>query len=533
MIHWHPKNQRGFTWYQSDNTAVKGFAFDANGNFLQKQELAAFFQSSNVEQFQKHLREANGHFAVVRIDGSQAWAATDRLRSFPLFYLRSGSDFHISDDANFLAHKLPQPKLNSLRCRLFESSGYVAGPYTLLEDIQQLQTGGMLQIENGQDVQKFYHHYHTAQLSNNSYATLQQELVDILETVQTRFINSLQGRPVALSLSGGFDSRLIAAMLKKANYSNVFCYTFGREDNPEMPYAEKISRQLGFKWQRVVYSRDMIAGFMEDGHFHDYFPFAANLTSMFFMESYFALRLFKDQLPAETIFLAGHSGDFLGGSQLLKNGGIQQDATNNQIARALLQIKYGLLPLDREAKKECLGQLNTTIQTYRDEIPRAPAYTLFENWDLKEKLARFIFNASAVYNFFGFEHRHPLMDNGLMDFFQNVPYAYKLNKKLYDDVLRNEYFRPLQIDFRHELQPRPLTYSLQQIKNRIRPLLPDSLKYRFSLRNDVNNYREITGHFIRELEQDGIKVRYSGKNFNAIIVQWYVAQLKKLFAQTH
>ena len=255
MMHWHPKNEAGFTWQHSGKLSVKGYLFDADDNYLTGPALAAYFKTADAEEFKARLLQANGLFAVVFCDGNKAWAATDRLRSFPLFYRHIDNDLHISDDAHFLAN-LPGGTLclDDLRQSEFLSTGYVTGPNTLLHGLSQVQTGALLVAEEGNINQTFYHHYQTAEVRSGSYEELCRQFEQHLELVQNRFIQSLQGRPLALSLSGGYDSRLIAAMLKRANYQNVTCFTFGRANNPEMPYAKKICEQLNIPWKPIIYT---------------------------------------------------------------------------------------------------------------------------------------------------------------------------------------------------------------------------------------------------------------------------------------
>ncbi len=520
----------GYKWFRRDGLSVKGYLFDENDRLFSGAELLEYFDSvSTLNNFRKKVQGANGLFSVILQKGDQLFAAVDRLRSFPVFYWQNGADLFISDEAEWLAARRDVSSPDKTRISEFLATGFVSGNHTLLNRIFQVRPGAIFHFDGVEARQEYYHVYFTSKINPAKYERQRRQLIEQIEQSFNRFIQSLQGRTAVVSLSGGYDSRLIAVMLKEAGYKNAVCFTFGRKDTPEADYAQKTAEILGFPWHFISHDSARISGFMQDPVFNKYYRFAANCASMFFMESYFALKYLKGNniVPENAIFSAGHSGDFLGGSQLLKNGNIAEDAPLSEIARQIYAIKYALLKRSPEIKQFFLNEIETTLSEALPSGKQPFAYSLFENWDLKEKLARFIFNSSNVYDFFGYEYRHPFMDNGLFDFFKNVPYSFKLNKRLYDDVLVNHYFAKYHLNFKKELQPRPAAYKIQNIKNRLRPHLPGRMRQRLREKNDPNNYAEITRYFTNDLERRVIRVDKSGRNFNAIIVQWYVQQVRE------
>ena len=104
------------------------------------------------------------------------------------------------------------------------------------------------------------------------------------------------------------------------------------------------------------------------------------------------------------------------------------------------------------------------------------AYTLHEDWDFKEKLAKFNFNSNVTYTFFGYEFRIPFWDLELVNFFKYLPLSAKLNKYLYDDILCNDIFDALEVNFRAELQPTEREIRNMKIKNKVKKIIPDPVK---------------------------------------------------------
>ena len=349
-----------------------------------------------------------------------------------------------------------------------------------------------------------------------------------LDNLSKRFVESLNNRTVVLSLSGGYDSRLIAVMLKRMNYKNVICYCHGRKGNQEEALSRQSAYKLGFKWYFIEYNTRLIENYLQDEDFRNYYKFSANYTSMFFLEQFFAVKFLKENklIPENSIFTAGHSGDFLGGSQLHKNGGLKEKASVDKIVDKIYFIKYSLFQLPKNEKTKVKKRIKESIAAEQKNDKFPLAYTIFEDWDFKEKLAKFIFNSANVYTYFGYDFRLPLWDNEMIDFFKILPYNLKLNKLLFDDVLENDFFRLYNLNFDKELQSSRFSYFIQQQKNKLKPYLPHKIKTALLIKNDTNNYYEITNIMINDLIKNGVKVDLSGRNYNSIIVQWYINSIK-------
>ena len=53
---------------------------------------------------------------------------------------------------------------------------------------------------------------------------------------------------MVISLSAGYDSRLVLSMLKELNYENIICYSYGMKNNSESIVAKKICEKLNIKY---------------------------------------------------------------------------------------------------------------------------------------------------------------------------------------------------------------------------------------------------------------------------------------------
>jgi asparagine synthase (glutamine-hydrolysing) len=206
----------------------------------------------------------------------------------------------------------------------------------------------------------------------------------------------------------------------------------------------------------------------------------------------------------------------------LKHGLPERYLPADRIANKIFNIKYSLCRPSGEQKESMLGRIRQTLKE-KEKIPGAYAHTVYEDWDVKEKFAKFIVNSCNVYSWFGFEYRLPFWDKEFVEFFRKVPFADKVNKKLYDEVLVNRIFRPAGLLFGKEVQPPAAVQKLAYLKSVIRKNLP--FRSGRAMKNDPLFYREITQMMVDDLKGKGKDIRIEGKAYNSLIVQWYLHQL--------
>ncbi|MEJ2618584.1 MAG: hypothetical protein P8Z35_26765, partial [Ignavibacteriaceae bacterium] len=215
----------GFSWFKQNEIYVKGFIYSDDKTCLTGPALCNYFKNiNNSVDLSNKLSSANGQFSVIIKYKDNIFAAIDRLRSFPLFYAILNNNPIISDDPDEIIKITNLNKINSIREEEFLATGFVTGDRTLLDNLYQIQAGALLSVQNSKINQTFYHTNETSYISKHSYTELYDQLNRILENASKRLTGSLQGRALLLSLSGGYDSRLIASMLKNQKYENVICF---------------------------------------------------------------------------------------------------------------------------------------------------------------------------------------------------------------------------------------------------------------------------------------------------------------------
>ena len=133
-------NNNGFSWHKNKSVFIKGYFFDKNNNFYQKENALLFLDKiTSKEEFINKIKEINGCFSILIKVENNIFIASDTTRSFPLFYTFKNDKIHISDDIVFLKNKYNISEFNKLAKLEFKASLHTYGKKTLLQNIFQVQ----------------------------------------------------------------------------------------------------------------------------------------------------------------------------------------------------------------------------------------------------------------------------------------------------------------------------------------------------------------------------------------------------------
>uniref|UniRef100_A0A7C5YRF0 asparagine synthase (glutamine-hydrolyzing) n=1 Tax=candidate division CPR3 bacterium TaxID=2268181 RepID=A0A7C5YRF0_UNCC3 len=542
MIFTEVKNNAGFKWYENRNVLAKGFLFDEEGNFYKNDKISSFFKDVvSIEGFKHKLQVANGSFAVIVKNEGQIFAAVDTLRSMPLFYIRQNGTLFVSDDGWLLARKVNLSEVDEISFNEFLLSGYTIGNHTLLNNLRQIQAGQYLYYNDETQELKidfYYKHLH------GNYFDLDKEeyfekLDSIYKNVFSRLIKSVRERTIAIPLSGGYDSRSIAAMLKKFGYENVICFTYGRPESFEVHTSERVAKEFGYKWYFVNYAdKDDWYKLIGD---EKYLFFASNASSLPHVQEYIALYVLKSKslVPEDAVFVPGFSGDLLGGSYVpneIITG--QEYLLFEKGVEDYIFSKY--LNLDNNISVEHIAKIKERISKELLEfgvhnVNNALDFdSIVEAFFTNHKVAKFVVNAVRLYEYFGYDWRMPLWDKELYEFYYRIPLEYRIvGKNLYNDYLLERLFAPLGVGFRKRtevirLRRKLVGYSkiLNEFWNLVRSVYWKLNPNKKGL-IDFNAFSNLYAICKEQLSLDDIYRLPPSTNKNSIFALWFVSVFLK------
>jgi asparagine synthase (glutamine-hydrolysing) len=509
------------SWYNKNDVWVTGFIRTEN-EFLKKESLINYFNVTDaISSFEEILKTANGQFSIVIKKGNEIWAATDRLRNWPLFYTNINGECIISDDCYKLAEMQTEKQFDQDAVDSFLASGYVINDLTLIKNIYQVEAGSYAVLGNTK-MSKYYHNVSRETINNYNIKTGAQKSVELLHFIFKNYLNALNDRFIAIPLSGGFDSRLVASMVARYHPENVLCYTYGIKDNKEVAPAKEVARRLGFKWINIVYDKEIIKDFLQDDFFNEYYPFVSNLSSMFFMQEYFAVKYLRlnKLIPDNTVFISGFSGDMLAGSYLTST--LKEQMSREEISGFIFREYFRLIRLKSREKANVIKLIGEKIPDNVSET-----WKVIEMWDIKERHAKFIVNSAKVFSFFGYDYVFPLWDNLLMDYFLNLHFSLRLNRRLYEYTLQEYIFKDPDLNLKNEINPVPLQKSFQRFKEIIKPLVPAKIRNLFLDMPSPIFYDGITKQLLEGINPKMIMPPAQPNYYNSYIIQWYLLKTRE------
>jgi len=472
---------------------------------------------ADTEALKKYLitfpYKIEGCFSAIVECERELIAYVDPIRSLPLFYAQEKGALYISDNPYWIEEQLPPQKFSSEHLVEYLYCGYVLGKETLHPKIFQLRAGEKLTFDKKAQTLLIsdYILFQPARHQPADQIRLKAQWETKLEQMMERLIRSLDGRPVALPLSGGFDSRLLAILFKEHGISNVTCFSYGSQGNKEAETSRSVANKLGFPWQFVPYTPEENRELMTCGEFLSFKQFASRYTSLPHFQDYLAVK--KLDFPKETIFIPGHSLDFLAGSHIPLHWSSSHPISRNQLVQTLINVHASLWSPQKLEKKHLLPKSFSKpytpefIDKLLEEYTHFP-HAYYEYWDWRERQAKYIANSVRVYEFFGYEWRMPFWDISLIRFWQHVPFDLRKNKKLFDRYMLKKQKKygftekRIRKTVKDQIKKTPLFPILKKIKQNM-----THLSHRFSSPKDPLHFTQLVRpNTYKEISYPGISV---------------------------
>lgn len=404
------------------------------GNHYHKDNISTLFEAENF--LMENLTELNGEFVCIYKGASKAIAIADRKRSIPLFYYQEGEVWKISDK---LSHS--DSPLNRTAVKEFITTGFTANEKTLYQNVFQVEAGSYVQFESDSQpvIKEYYQYYH--QPVESDLEQLSKELEEVmLQSFQDLAVR-LKNKVPMLPLSGGYDSRIVALLLKEMGIENISSFTYGKTGNRESHVSKQIAQKLGLQWDFIEYNKSDWYKWYSSPQWQEYVDFSVNGTAMAHLQDWPAVTKVVEGKDEPYVFIPGHSGDFLAGSHLAYEITVDRTFKQDEVIQFILAKHHKLWEMDKgfeRSGKDLIEEIRRSIKDLNFQT-NEQASAAFEYWDWKERQAKFIINSVRVYEFYGYGWEIPLWDDRMMEFFKKVPVEYRFKQYLYDYTLHRMY----------------------------------------------------------------------------------------------
>jgi len=199
------------------------------------------------------LQKFHGMFAIAIWDRFEKslFIARDRVGVKPLYYHAADGVFAFASRPRALYELIPglSREFDRQALRYYLESGYIPAPYSCHQAIRKLEPGHYMLI-NASGIEKHcYWSLNSITTDNTLVQKSEAELIDELDviidkSIQLRMVSNV---PLGAFLSGGIDSSLVAAYMKKHATGPVKTFTIGFEDGEfdESRHAQAVANHLG------------------------------------------------------------------------------------------------------------------------------------------------------------------------------------------------------------------------------------------------------------------------------------------------
>ena len=385
-----------------------------------------------------------GHFSLIIDSPRFIIAVVDKIRSYPIFYMKNKEIFLVSCSAQAVRSTMSLVDMEESRVIEFLMAGYVSKGRTLFKHLEQLRAGEFLFFDK-RDSRFFierYYSYYPQQIDQREEDELLEVHHDLIKNVFSKMVETLNGRKVWIPLSGGLDSRLVLGSLLEAKYDNLGTFTYGIPQLWEVKWAKKFAEHAGVEWHYIEYDRKKLSTVYSKNERAKYFEFASGLSSVPFITELFALSELrkKKYLDHESIIINGQTGDFISGGHLPKMlESIHNDCISfESVVQLLFEKHYSLwtnLKTPENIKIIKQNILDSIGRFVSERITKDEVGQLYELYEWQERQSKYVVNGQRLYEWFGFEWRLPLWSDELMYFWQNIPWQLKISQNLYKKYL--------------------------------------------------------------------------------------------------
>lgn len=196
------------------------------------------------------LEELDGQFAGARYDAESGDVEvfTDFFGMQPMYMATHHERSYFSTSATALARHL-RARPDRLGMRVFLRSGYQIGPATLWEGIDRLEPGTVISCAGHAPRRR------TSWLPRVDERVRAMNLGQTIEHCVGVFVDVVRRRLASgpapwVDLTGGFDSRMVAAVVSHAGVEFT-ASTNGAAESADVRLAEQVAAAGGFAWQRI------------------------------------------------------------------------------------------------------------------------------------------------------------------------------------------------------------------------------------------------------------------------------------------
>jgi asparagine synthase (glutamine-hydrolysing) len=336
------------------------------------------------------VKDFNGQFAFAIWDAKKQkmFLARDRLGVRPLFFTKSANSFLFASEIKALfAHPGVRREVELAGLDQIFTFWFTLPPRTIFRGISELAPGCLLTIQKGEiKVRRYWeldYSPETPTARPKSEQHLAERLLELL--IDATRIRLRADVPVGAYLSGGLDSSIITALIRKFTHTplKTFSVAFDDAEFDESAYQAAVTRHLHTDHCQVRCTQDDIGRVFPEVIWHTEKPILRTAPAPLYILS----RMVRDS--GFKVVLTGEGSDeMLGGYDIFKEAKVRRfcgTRPDSRLRPLLLQKLYPYLP-----------NLGLQSSAYRKAFFHAksgdlsnPFFSHLPRWELTSRLKLF------------------------------------------------------------------------------------------------------------------------------------------------
>ena len=422
------------------------------GNFsswsVELDNLISFLENEPVDDqiIVEYISRIRGNFSLIIDTSSHVIISVDHICSIPLYYLINNKSVVVTDDISYLQKEMGErfSISNSSKLQIL-MSGYTLFEDTLYTKIKSFIPGQIfLHRCNNVLIHNINNYQAWFGADSSEYKSLElmsSKFNNVILEVMREIINSVNNRQIVIPLSGGYDSRLIASILRHYNYENVICFTYGMRDNFEAISAKKIANDLGYKWIFVDLNLKEQADFYQGDDFFSYLEYADVPNAVPYYQGLYSVKYLKEAklIDNNAVFINGNSGDFITGGHVTQ---LYQYCNKNYLCKnifdTIINKYYSLWGYMKTTNNisEITKKIDNSYSFLKDSYGAdINVCDFIYYYEFINRQSKYVIQGQRVFEYYGYEWRLPLWDSKMIEFWASIPNNYKNEQFLYKSTI--------------------------------------------------------------------------------------------------
>ncbi len=455
------REKYGWKLYQNNDIKIWfcGYQYnDTIDNVLKNIASILCSSSTNRIDILNWIKSISGHFAIVVEASEWVVVAVDRACTIPLFFIERENDIFISNHAPILKKKCNISKADIDQSAVLEiaMSGYTIGNKTLYRNLERLEGGECLLSHHGSLSRDFYYTYYPCAIKNITKDQFKKDFKNVCVKTLINLKKGANERQIVIPLSAGNDSRFVASGLKELGVKNVICFSYGRKGNFETLISQIISEKLGYKWLYIPVTMKDKRSFFKSDVYRKYVSEFESYGAIPNVQEVYEIALLKQStlIDDNAIIVNGGGGDFISGGHVKKILDAKHHPKNiNELNWSFFLEKHYTLWEDLRLNSNdsyILSELGKVLSLrLTGEVDFEKCHqSVMESLEFLGRQSKYAAAQQRTYEYFGFDWRLPLWSDEMLDFWETVPYKYKLRQNLYVETLHENNWGNVWIDIK-------------------------------------------------------------------------------------